>query len=249
MPRYDADRVVSKIVEKCHVTRGETSYFNWHALGVQAGICFNAVPSQISFLNGPLVDGKEEVQVKQRAKRVRNTQPESDNEEEKPEDIKGHTARGVNQLSAVQKNIDDVKKALRKKVDRSYLARKKMMIDAYGGEENIPDRLKKKVKKNPDACAIELLFNPKSFTQTVENMYHYSFLVREGEASLAVRESKVLDKESGLQLDGGPVVKHVNRKDANPVPRQAIVNLTMADWRDLCKAYNVQSSGVPHREA
>lgn len=217
-------------------------------MGDQAGVCFNAIPSQVSFLNGPLVDGNEEVNVKQRAKRIRNTQPESDAEEERPEDIKGHTARGANQLSAVKENIENVKIALKKKVDSTYHARKKAMIETYGGEDKIPERIKKKIKRNRDVNAIELLFNPKSFTQTVENLYHYSFLVKDGTATLDVRENKVLDKESGVQLEGGPVVKYIVKRNDPPPPRQAIVNLTMEDWKNLCEAYEVESSGVPHRE-
>mmetsp|Transcript_13451 Transcript_13451/g.28188 ORF Transcript_13451/g.28188 Transcript_13451/m.28188 type:complete len:348 (-) Transcript_13451:2575-3618(-) len=248
VPRYDADRVVSKLIEQCRITRGGHSYFDWKGLGDQAGVCFNAIPSQVSFLNGPLVDGKEEVNVKQRAKRIRNTQPESDAEEERPEDIKGHTARGANQLSAVKENIENVKIALKRKVDSTYFARKKAMIETYGGEDKIPERIKKKIKRNRDVNAIELLFNPKSFTQTVENLYHYSFLVKDGTATLDVRENKVLDKDSGVHLEGGPVVKYIVKRNDPPPPRQAIVNLTMEDWKNLCDAYEVKSSGVPHRE-
>ncbi|VEU34558.1 unnamed protein product [Pseudo-nitzschia multistriata] len=253
IPRYDADRVVSMLVKKCGITRGGYSYFDWRGLGDQVGVCFNAIPSQVSFLNGPLVDGKE-VKVKQRAKRVRSTQPESDAEEERPEDIKGHTARGKNQLSAVKENIQNVERALVKKVDSTYRARSRSLTETYGGKDDSSGkikkmtRLKKKIKRHRDVNAIELLFNPNSFTQTVENLYHYSFLVKEGKASLDVRQNKVLDEESGLKIDGGPVVKYVRDKNPPPPPRQAIVNLTMEDWKNLCEAYEVTSSCVPHRE-
>jgi len=249
-PRYDADRVVSKLVEQCRVTKGGNSYFDWSGLGIQAGVCFNAVPSQVSFLNGPLVDGNEEIQVKQRAKRVRNTQTESDAEEERPEDVKGHTARGEDQLSAIQKNMADVKHALEVKVDRNYNSKKRQLGRKYGGVDSIPERMKKKLKKHNDVCAIELLFNPKSFTQTVENMYHYSFLVKEGNGSLQVRDNKILDKDKGIQLEGGPVVKYIKSVNGDKVvsqPRQAVINLTMEDWKDLVEAYDVKSSDVPHR--
>lgn len=248
-PRYDADRVVSKLIEQCRVTKGGNSYFDWRGLGIQAGVCFNAVPSQVSFLNGPLVDGTEEVTVKQRAKRMHNTQTESDAEEERPEDVKGHTARGADKLGAVQENIKDVMTALQGKVNRTYNKRKRKLEKDYGDADLIPNRTKKQMKKNNDVCAIELLFNPKSFTQTVENLYHYSFLVKEGKASLKVRDSKVLDKDKGLEADAGPVVKHITKEQSKkpPPPRQAIVTLTMEDWKDLIEAYDVKSSGVPHR--
>ena len=246
--------MISKLIEQCRVTKGGTSYFDWRGLGIQAGVCFNAVPSQINFLNGPLVDGNEEVQVRQRARRNPATKNDSDNEEERPEDVKGHTARGADQLSAVQTNIEDVMSSLKRKVQRTYASKRKNIAQKYGGKEKIPERVSKRMKKHNDVCAIQLLFNPKSFTQTVENLYHYSFLVKTSEASLKVRSNKVLDKEKGIKLDGGPVVKPIIKNDNSkyqkndtPKPRQAIVSLTMESWRDLVEAYKVESSDVPHR--
>lgn len=248
-PRYDADRVINKLIEQCRVKTGGKSYFDWLGLGIQSGICFNAVPSQINFLNGPLVDGNEEVTVKQRAKRTRLTQAESDAEEERPDDVKGHTERGADQLSAVQKNIEDVEASLSKTVDKAHKSNKRKVAEAYGDSKSMPDRVKSKLKKSRGACAVELLFNPKSFTQTVENLYHYSFLVKEGKASLKVRDNVVLDKENKFQINGGPIVNTVpekNKKSA-PMPRQAIVSLTMESWSDLIRAYDVKASTVKHR--
>lgn len=252
VPRYDADRVVSKLIEKCQARRGGSSYFDWHALGVQAGICFNAPPSHVSFLNGPLLDGKEEIQVKKRTKRThQKMSPEEANaKEERPDDIQGHTARGADQLSAVEQNICDVSDAVKRKVDKTYIANKKKLKEKYGSSEKIPSKVAKKLRKNTGVCAVELLFNPKSFTQTVENLFHYSFLVKKGDAVFSVRDKKVV-ADGVLELDGGPVVKpvrHDEGKSPPPPPRQAIVSLTMKDWRDLIEAYDVKESDVPHRE-
>lgn len=239
------------MIEACQVKKGNgNSFFNWHALGVQAGICFNAAPSNVSFLNGPLLDGKEELHVKQRAKRPRLqiSEEEKNAKEERPEDIQGHTKRGADQLSAVEQNIIDVSTALEKKVNRRYIAHKKKLKEKYGSREKIPLKVAKKLKKHTGACAVELLFNPKSFTQTVENMFHYSFLVKQGTAQLDVRESKVVDE--GLELDGGPIARYTSlvQIESQPPCRQAIVSLTMKDWRDMIKAYDVKESDVPHRE-
>lgn len=234
------------MIQQCRRRGGN---FDWRGLGIQAGVCFNAVPSQINFLNGPLVDGNEEVTVKQRAKRTRLTQAESDAEEERPDDVKGHTTRSADQLSAVQKNIEDVEKTLSKKVYQTYKSNKRKIAESYGGAEAIPGRVNSKLKKNKGCCAVELLFNPKSFTETVENLYHYSFLVKDGKASLKVRDNVLLDKDSELQLDGGPIVNATSeeQRKRHPIPRQAIVSLTMESWKDLIETYNVKSSDVKHR--
>jgi hypothetical protein len=221
-------------------------------LGVQAGVCFNAAPSNVSFLNGPLLDGKEELHVKQRAKRprVQISEEEKNAKEERPEDIQGHTKRGADQLSAVEQNIEDVSTALEKNFIRTKNVHKKKLREKYGSRENIPPKVAKKLKKDLGGCAVELLFNPKSFTQTVENIFHYSFLVKQGTAQLEVRKPKILDE--GLELDGGLIARPryiaKTQQKAPPPPRQAIVSLTMKDWRDMIKAYDVKESDVPHRE-
>lgn len=221
-------------------------------MGVQAGVCFNAAPSNVSFLNGPLLDGKEELHVKQRAKRprVQISEEEKNAKEERPEDIQGHTKRGADQLSAVEQNIEDVSTALEKNFIRTKNVHKKKLREKYGSRENIPPKVAKKLKKDLGGCAVELLFNPKSFTQTVENIFHYSFLVKQGTAQLEVRKPKILDE--GLELDGGLIARPrniaKNQQNAPPPPRQAIVSLTMKDWRDMIKAYDVKESDVPHRE-
>jgi len=247
VPRYDADRVVSKLIQKCRCVSNGNSFFDWRALGIEAGVCFNAVPANVNFLNGPLMDGQEELQVRQRARPRRNRAEEENAEEERPEDVEGHTARGADQLSAVQQNIRDVADALTGTQRRSYNMIKRKLIEMYGGEENIPEKKKRRFKRHQEICAVKLLFNPKSFTQTVENIFHYSFLVKKAEASLTVRES---DKhvEEGITLKAGPIAAAVDsNKRVAPTPRQAIVSLTMADWRKMIEAYDVKESDVPHR--
>jgi non-structural maintenance of chromosomes element 4 len=247
VPRYDVDRVVSKLIQQCRYVSGGTSFFDWKKLGIEAGVCFNALPSNVTFLNGPLQDGQEEFQVQQRASRTQRQRAEENVEEERPEDVEGHTARGADHLSAVQKNITDVATTLQKKVDRTFNKNKAKLKELYGSLEDIPDKVKKKLKKNPDVCGVELLFNPKSFTQTVENIFHYSFLVKQGVAGLTIKkERKITD---GVTLPAGPsVVYHKTDGGTLPVsPKQAILSLTMKDWRDMIQAYEVEKSDVPHR--
>lgn len=48
--------------------------------------------------------------------------------------------------------------------------------------------------------------------------------------------------------DPGPAIKSYERDEPKPPdPRQAIVSLNMKDWRDMCNAYEVEESEVPHR--
>ncbi|KAG7357597.1 Nse4 C-terminal-domain containing protein [Nitzschia inconspicua] len=248
VPRYDADRVVSRLIQQCRYIAGGTAIFDWKKLGIEAGVCFNAIPSNVTFLNGPLQNGQDEFQVKQRAARVPRERVEEEVKEERPENVEGHTARGADQLSAVQKNITDVAEALTRKVNKGYRKNKAKLIELYGSESEVPGKVRKKLKRNPGVCGVELLFNPKSFTQTVENIFHYSFLVRKGEAGLSIKDEQHI--ADGMTLPAGPSVVYYNSEHgqkALPPPTQAIVSLTMKDWREMIRAYNVKKSDVPHR--
>ena len=134
-------------------------------------------------------------------------------------------------------------KTLRKKVDACYIQQKRKLEEVYQGD--IPKEEKKKLKKyGAEICATKYLFNPKSFTQTVENIFHYSFLVKKGSAALNIRKT-------GFGENGkpGPVVKYVSNPTGKqqPPPKQFVLNMTMKDYRDLLEAYEVTEGDLPHR--
>ena len=241
-PRYDADKVVDKLRKQL----GRGGNFNWVVMGQEASVIFNCVPtSVVAFLSGPLQDGREEIGLKQRAKR--RVQVDDDAEEERPEDVKGHTERGVDHLSAHDKNVDVVLKTLKRSIDKTYKNNKRVIEETFG--DDIPPKAEKRMKKSKDVCAVNLLFNPQSFTQTVENMFHYSYLVKVGKAKLTVRNQEV-DYNGVTLSERGPragYVKQGNQQLKHPPSRQAVVALTMKDWRDMVEAYNVEQSHVPHR--
>ena len=111
-------------------------------------------------------------------------------------------------------------------------------------EQTIKKRKKHFVKANSQVDAVSCLFNPNSFTQTVENMFHFSFLVKQGEAGIKKRSVEEA-KEYGV--DPGPVMLPTGSDATMKPPKQAIVSLNMKDWRDMCQAYKVEESDVPHR--
>lgn len=253
VPRYDADRLVRKLVEKVRkeINGGTETQFDWEVLGEAAGACFNAVPSGICFLNGSLTHGQPPVERKIPSRR-RMVQEDKDAVEERPEDVEGHTEKDDNKLSAVEKSMNDMYKALQHNVNKHYNENKRKLNEANGGE--IDNAAKKKLKKyGSEIDGVKFLFNPKSFTQTVENIFHYSFLVKKGGAAIQVREK-------GLEIDGpvktkpGLVLKYVkesqneNQNKKAYTPKQAIMSLNMQEWRALCAAYEVVEGDLPHRK-
>ncbi|XP_041989226.1 EP300-interacting inhibitor of differentiation 3 [Aricia agestis] len=76
-------------------------------------------------------------------------------------------------------------------------------------------------------CAID----PTSFSRSVENVYHLSFLVRDGLISVQ------LDEEHGL-----PFIKPVpaEERDETIPENQFIVSLDMKRWKDLVEAFDIR---------
>lgn len=226
-------------------TQGGTGYqFDWELLGEAAGACFNAVPSDVAFLNGALTHGQAPVLRKAPVRR-RIVQEDKEAVEQRPEDVDGHTEKDENKLSAIEESMRAMSRVLEKKVNHQYRKNKEKLQEAYGGD--IPADVAKKVKKfGTDVDGCQFLLNPKSFTQTVENIFHYSFLVKKGAASIALRD-KALDF-SGVTTKPGLAIKYVTERPSPPPAKQAIMTLTMQDWRDLCATYQVEEGDLPNRK-
>ena len=182
-------------------------------MGVEAGICFNALPSHCSF--SPGVWASEPSAKKPRAKpqpRVVDTGPE-----EKPQEQQQGAAQKQQDstLSFAEANIKKLRKTLKRRAN----------------EEKDPS------EPLPKIDGRRFLLNPKSFTQTVENMFYYSFLVKKGQGGIGV-------DEDGLYVH--PVVENDEESnDVLPEAKQAIISLTMRDWRRLRQG--LTEHDMPHR--
>jgi hypothetical protein len=222
-------RLTQKLVQKC--TR--TGHFDWTALGVEAGTCFNSVPSHVSFLAGPLHADFEPKARQPRAPRKKTADSEEDEQEERPEEVTNQE-KNADQLSAVERNMKTLNKVLRKRSRETMKQRVQVIAEL---PEDQQESAKKKLKgvRAYEVDAIQYMFNPKSFTQTVENIFHFSFLVKRGTANICVRP------------DGPKVATFEKERDEEDPSRQAIVSINMRDWRDLCRAYEVKLCDIPHR--
>jgi len=247
--------MAQSLVKKGSLRQGSSSQFDWQGLGFQVGVCFNALPGHASFLFGPLDAEYTPKERKRPERRQKQTLEESENEEEeKPEDV-DQTGRKKNsdgnELSAVEKHIKVIRKTLSKRgeEERDVALEKVDEYESHLSQANEDERSVKKkgkrfLREKSQVNAVNMLFNPKSFTQTVENIFHFSFLVKEGFSGIRARSAEEAEECGGMP---GPVIRPIKDGERLPPPNQAILSLNMKDWKDMCLAYNVQESDVPHR--
>jgi hypothetical protein len=245
VPRYDANRLISTLRKQCSQENGG---FDWRRFGLGVGSCFNALPPDVSFLNGPIDVAYEPKIRKQREKRV----IEDDAKEVSVQTVH-QTKKNKDQdkLSAAEKHVSDIAKTLVKKSSQDLEMKVKLVEEQIGMEKDQWDKdmIRKfnKEYKPSKVCAVKFLFNPHSFTQTVENVFGLSFLVKENKAKIGVRKP---EECVGTNLKPGPWVESSDNNangTENKPHKQAVISLSMRDWRAMKEAFNVEEGDLPHR--
>ena len=254
VPRYDVDRFIGHLHKKLGSSQGGSRYFDWRMLGREAGVCFNAVPSRVAFLNGPAA---VDYVPKERKKRKRRTstagdEDSGDEEEEKPDELNhGADNKASGALSKVEQQVVATTQQL---VKRSKEACHEAMLDFKSSSAGLSKEEKKKRKKllanryGLDIDMLTFVLDRDSFTKTVENIFHLSFLVKNGKAGVAIRSEQEAAIYGGIA--SSPVVRAVPNEISNdrsnwPEPRQCIVSLNMGDWRELCKLLSDEDEARP----
>lgn len=248
VPRYDVSKFVTKLRKKC---TENGSNFNWKAFGFEVGSMFNCPPSHVSFMNGLI---NSEYEAKQRKKPERRKRKSNDDvvEVEVGNMQQKKRSKDEDKLSAAERQVGDMKKLLDKKSADAAEER----IAIYEEEDGPVDEwtkekkgaFKKQERDYGEIPAVPFLFNPQSFTQTVENIFGLSFLVKQGNAKIGVRTA---DECTSKYARPGLFIKAedsavISRKSVPPA-KQAIVSLSIEDWKAMVQAYNVEESAVAHR--
>jgi hypothetical protein len=89
--------------------------------------------------------------------------------------------------------------------------------------------------ETPLVDGIDFLLDRNSFANTVDNMFHYSFLVKKGEASVKVNSTTGPGVPYQLSLGLAPA--QAGDDPVVPPARQSVCAFTMRDWRRLRAAY------------
>lgn len=264
VPRFEPNKFVSKLKQQLMVQANNgQSYFDWGTLGLEAGVCFNSVPSRVTFLVGPVENGRVPEKRKVRTIRQKKAVEESEAEEEEPEELAKKERKSADQLSQADRNLKQMRSYLIKK---SGAAQKVNKLRYDEVKENEPDHKamakKQLTEQGNQIDFVRFLVNPKSFTQTIENIFNFSFLVKKGEAKITMRKlaSSPLGDSQGssqgsnsnsninnplnLPMSGCFVTVGEGEQDTT---KQCVIPFSMKDWRRVCEAYDLEACDIPHR--
>ncbi|XP_039595729.1 non-structural maintenance of chromosomes element 4 homolog A [Polypterus senegalus] len=81
----------------------------------------------------------------------------------------------------------------------------------------------------------DFVIDPHSFAHTVENMFHVSFLVRDGHARIYLDKDKM------------PVIEPVMGGSENEGPQeriQCVISLTQREWRDIVETFEITDATI-----
>jgi hypothetical protein len=238
--RFDAKKLARKLRAKCTLPgsggggSSSSSQFQWTLLGRECGVCYNAIPAGVRFLAGSIdIEGTKVV----RKARARNKQVADTAPEVRPE-VMDKTKDDADALSAAEIAMKHLEKKLKVGCKQAEAAKRKQVPSADDADME---------EHGAEVDGVGFLFNPDSFTQTVENIFNLGFLIKKGRAAVGVRPRSQADamRRPGLFVKNIPKDPTV---DGTPVQStQAVVSFTMKDWKRIVEAHALNECALGHR--
>ncbi|GJC82964.1 non-structural maintenance of chromosome element 4 [Colletotrichum liriopes] len=232
---------------------GNDEAFNWAHLGRFASLPNIRRPALPGFLLGPLSVEKKVRKVAKRSAPFRpnnlaETRPEVLNVEDlakKENDLTAICGKILKQLQSVQ---GEIQTKLYDIFDKSDMTE----------EEQIALMQKHGLRDTGGVDLLRFVVNPKSFGQTVENMFYVSFLIRDGKVKIEFDSdeypslSKPIfeDPASPFQIDDVDEDGTTGRAAAKreTAKQQAIFSMDMQTWQDIIDTFDIQEPMITHRK-
>ncbi|KAK4561673.1 hypothetical protein LTR86_004352 [Recurvomyces mirabilis] len=211
---------------------------DWEVLGRTACFPYNTRPPVPSFLLGPLsVEKKQRTQTQRRARLQKDTA----GREARPEALTREDLQqsDENGLTAICTRI---RKHLAKHQNE---AERGLTNDGYDPEDEERSRaLLKKHRLASNGCVplFDYVLNPRSFGQSVENLFYISFLIKEGSVGVDQDDTGmptlVISNPTSLQ----------EQRTKKTTRRQAVFSIDYGTWQQLIEAFDIREPMIPHRQ-
>ncbi|KAL8641376.1 MAG: hypothetical protein Q9228_001807 [Teloschistes exilis] len=245
----------------------EGDEFDWSYLGTHACFPHNVRPPMPSFLLGPLAVQKRVRKQTQRRERLQKRDPK---DAIRPEEIQAKDLEQAenSNLTTLCRNIH---RLLMEKTWEGQSALNEVN-EAGASEEEFRDVARRHgLAENGQMGFFPFVINPKSFGQTVENLFYVSFLIRDGDVEVGESDdclptlSKFIPPPNTsiwnfhlvvVMLIDDRLVPSERRQGGNEQQQatsgaqkhQAVFHLDFETWEDLIDAFELEKSIIPHRE-
>eukprot|EP00977_Amphora_coffeiformis_P015307 scaffold4503_cov167-Amphora_coffeaeformis.AAC.6 len=223
--RFDANRLTYTLrttttTSSSTARSNPSGTFNWKLLGQTCVVGFRGHPVGLSLLVG-LINQEYESVVRRRARKyyIHDDFPEVIPDEITT--VSSNKPAAMNTLSAAEQEVKRMRKLLKR-------------------------RGKEEVSNDGKVDGVQFLMNPHSFTQSVENIFGASFLVKQGRAAMGVNSNEGLWLQYRREEEDSFFSEYYDEPSSSST--QSMVCFTMKDWRRICAAHTLLEKGdIPHR--
>ncbi|XP_077311497.1 non-structural maintenance of chromosomes element 4 homolog A [Lithobates pipiens] len=148
--------------------------------------------------------------------------------------------------AVVRQRIERQRRAERVEEKRAMPAQLKKMEESHQEAtekevERILGYLQTYFREDPDTpiSFFDFVINPRSFSRTVENIFHVSFIIRDGFARIKLDNDKL------------PVMEPVDQEDESQVDKdnlrryQGVISLSHQDWKEIIETFEITEPMIP----
>ncbi|KAI0013802.1 hypothetical protein F4779DRAFT_294011 [Xylariaceae sp. FL0662B] len=215
----------------------EGDMFNWEHLGRFACLPHIRRPAVPGFLLGPLSVEKRVRKIVKRSAPFRpgnlqETRPQVLNAEDvqrsEKNDLTAICSKILQRLSQVQEEAQDAVEAACDQGASDQEAR--ALMDKYG------------LRETGGIDLLKFVVNPRSFGQTVENMFYVSFLIRDGRIKIDFDDNQLPTLLAVNREEDAGTSKHGTQK------QQAVLSIDMKMWREIIEVFKITEPIIEHRK-
>lgn len=222
----------------------EGDMLDWARLGTEACIPYCDRPPTIGFLLGPLSAAP-------RVKRTITRRAGNSNKdlvETRPEVLKaGDIKKDENaNLTVLCHKINMRMREVREKIMDKAEAESEKLGDNATDMDMKKILVRNGIDEEGNLDLFRFVVNPKSFGQTVENLFYVSFLIRDGTVGITVSDDGIpylIPQDKSPSSGTAP-----HKRQDGVMKHQAVLSLDYQTWEELIEVFEITEPMIEHRK-